>query len=170
MMSKVYRYAFINIAATGASQGSQGCFWERDPRAVWSTELSIQWSNCEENTGRYHVVPKSHLWAHKLVDQPLNQRGWLLQERILSRRVLHFGNEQLFWECREFIACETYHRGPPSSLWGNRIIDIKTLDLGDEPRDDRWPAKYISKSTNSSGTLLGKVWNTITRPLRPIIL
>ncbi|KAF2806681.1 HET-domain-containing protein [Mytilinidion resinicola] len=171
IMSKVYRYGFINIAATGAVQSSEGCFWKRDPRVVQPTEFSIQWNNCEKlESRRYHVVPDPHLWARKLVDEPLNQRGWVLQERILSRRVLHFGHEQLFWECREFVACETYHRGLPFSLRGNTLIDIKTLDLGDEPQDDRWPAKYVSKSVNARGTLLGHVWSTVTELFRPITL
>jgi len=171
IMSKVYRYAFINIAATGAKDGTVGCFWERDPRAVRPTEFTIHWSNCEENEGRrYHVVPEPHLWAQGLVAQPLNQRGWVLQERILSPRVLHFGSDQLLWECREFVACETYHRGLPPSLRGNVIIDIKTLDLGDEPRDDRWPAKYISTSVNRSVGLLGRVGDALTELFRPITL
>ncbi len=171
MMSKVYRYAFINIAATGAREGAQGCFWERDPRAVRPTQFSVQWSNCQsDEVRRYHVVPDPHLWARKLFNQPLNQRGWVLQERILSPRVLHFGSEQLFWECREFVACETYHRGLPSSLRGNTVIDIKTLDLVDEPRDDHWPAKYISKSVSARETLLGRVWDTVKELLRPIKL
>lgn len=170
-MSKVYRYSFINIAATGAAQSTEGCFWERDPRAIRPTECSIRWSNCEETEARrYRVVPEPHLWAQKLVNQPLNLRAWVLQERILSPRVLHFGRDQLFWECREFVACETYHRGLPSSLRGNTIIDIKTLDLGDEPRDDRWPSKYSSKSTTTSRTLLGRVWNSVTELFRPVTL
>ncbi|KAK3386525.1 heterokaryon incompatibility protein-domain-containing protein [Podospora didyma] len=31
----------------------------------------------------------------------LSDRGWILQERVLSRRILHFGSDQLFWECHE---------------------------------------------------------------------
>jgi hypothetical protein len=30
---------------------------------------------------------------------PLNLRGWTLQERMLSRRVLHYGRTQLFFQC-----------------------------------------------------------------------
>ncbi|KAH7381841.1 heterokaryon incompatibility protein-domain-containing protein [Cadophora sp. MPI-SDFR-AT-0126] len=37
---------------------------------------------------------------------PLNRRAWVLQERLLSQRNLHFGHNQLFWECQKFIACE----------------------------------------------------------------
>ncbi|CZR61292.1 uncharacterized protein PAC_11188 [Phialocephala subalpina] len=169
IMSKVYRYAFINIAATGAAQSNEGCFWERDPRVVLPTECSIQWSSCTSGKRtRYCAVPESDVWAQKLVSQPLNTRCWVLQERILSPRVLHFGSEQLFWECREFVACETYPRGLPSSLRGNTIIDIKSLDLGDELRDNGWPAKYISKNSTAGRTLLRKLWDGVTELVRPV--
>jgi hypothetical protein len=171
IMSKVYRYGFINIAATGARQSTEGCFWKRHPQAVRPTEFSVQWSNCETNEKmNYHVVPESRLWAQNLIDEPLNQRCWVLQERILSPRVLHFGHKQLFWECREFVACETYHRGLPSSLRENTLIDIKTLDLGDEPKDNRWPAKYTSKSEDTRQNLMGTVWSPTTKLFRPIVI
>lgn len=171
IMSKVYRYGFINIAATGAAESTEGCFRERDPRTVQPTEVSVQWNNCEgSKSSRYHVVPDPHLWAQKMVNEPLHQRCWVLQERILSPRVLHFGNEQLSWECREFMACETYHRGLPSSLRGNTLIDIKSLNIGDGTQDDRWPAKYVSKSMNARGTLMERVWSTITELFQPITI
>jgi len=85
------------------------------------------------------------VWAQKLTREPLNQRAWVLQERVLSPRVLHFDRRQLFWECRQFVACETYHQGLPNSVRGHTSIDIKRLQLGDETRDDRWPAKHISQ-------------------------
>ena len=31
---------------------------------------------------------------------PLNTRGWVLQGRLLSRRILHFAADQVYWECR----------------------------------------------------------------------
>ncbi len=34
-----------------------------------------------------------------VAEEPLNTRGWTLQERILSPRKLHCGAEQLFWQC-----------------------------------------------------------------------
>lgn len=36
----------------------------------------------------------------------LLERGWVLQERLLSRRVLHFGFDELMWECMEDAWCE----------------------------------------------------------------
>ncbi|RYP04523.1 hypothetical protein DL765_010165 [Monosporascus sp. GIB2] len=37
---------------------------------------------------------------------PLLQRAWVLQERLLAPRVVHFASEELFWECREQETCE----------------------------------------------------------------
>jgi hypothetical protein len=38
----------------------------------------------------------------------------VLQERLLAPRVLHFGRKQLFWECNELCASETFPDGLPS--------------------------------------------------------
>jgi hypothetical protein len=37
----------------------------------------------------------------------LNQRGWVLQERVLARRTIYFTSEQSFWECGSGVRCET---------------------------------------------------------------
>lgn len=37
---------------------------------------------------------------------PWNTRGWTMQERALSRRVLVFTREQVYWACREASFCE----------------------------------------------------------------
>lgn len=171
LMSKVYRHAFVNIAASGAENGTQGCFWDREPQAIRPTVFSVQWSSVAGDESRkYRVVPDSQLWARKLTDQPANTRSWVFQERILSPRMLHFGNEQLFWECRELAACETYHDSLPSSLQRNKHIGIKTLHLGDEVQDDRWPATYTSKNGPESQSLVGRLWTAAMGLFRPTII
>lgn len=37
----------------------------------------------------------------------LNQRGWVLQERVLARRTIHFSSKQSYWECGRGIRCES---------------------------------------------------------------
>jgi hypothetical protein len=37
---------------------------------------------------------------------PLLNRGWVYQERLLARRVLHFGPQKLIWECASETTCE----------------------------------------------------------------
>lgn len=175
LMSKVYMYSFINIAATASDSSTGGCFRERDGRTVLPTEVYIQWhDSSRENNGelpkvKYRLVLHKDLWTRKLVNEPLNRRCWILQERILSPRVIHFGQEQLFWECREFVACETYHHGLPASLRNHPYINIKRLQLGDEPKDNRWPAKYVSKASQDI-TNVQSLWDKFTSIFRPVVV
>jgi hypothetical protein len=51
--------------------------------------------------GKMYVRP-SHMRRSVSLDgrgSPLSSRGWVLQERLLSPRTLHYGKEQMFWEC-----------------------------------------------------------------------
>lgn len=46
----------------------------------------------------------------------LNNRAWVVQERILAPRILHFGENQLYWECNEKDACETFPVSLPQKM------------------------------------------------------
>lgn len=51
---------------------------------------------------------QTDLWAIEVDASPLSRRAWTLQARLLSTRVLHFTQSQLFWECESSKACETW--------------------------------------------------------------
>lgn len=74
-----------------------------------------------------------------LVDQaPVNQRGWVLQERVMAPRVLHFCSNQIAWECSEFQDAEGHPEGVPTlkRKLGD-IVDegmLKSLKLEDGER------------------------------------
>ena len=137
-MSERYRYGFINIAATRAAHGAEACFWEGNPERVRPTHFSIHWSNAPDQEMKwYRSVPDADVWARMFVSEPLLQRGWAFQEQILSPRMLHFGQWQLFWECRGLVACETYPQGLPASLSEHSLIDVKTLTLCNNSEDNR---------------------------------
>ncbi|KAK5988524.1 hypothetical protein PT974_10007 [Cladobotryum mycophilum] len=39
---------------------------------------------------------------------PLMKRAWVLQERVLSRRILHFAATHTYWECGDGVRCERF--------------------------------------------------------------
>ena len=41
----------------------------------------------------------------------LSARGWIFQDLMISPRILHVYDDQLFWECPTMSACESYHSG-----------------------------------------------------------
>ena len=48
---------------------------------------------------------------------PLHTRAWVLQERLLAKRVLHFGENELMWECVMLNASEPWASGIPGPVW-----------------------------------------------------
>lgn len=41
-----------------------------------------------------------------LKPEPLSSRGWVLQERLLSPRTLHYSEGQMYWECQNIVLGE----------------------------------------------------------------
>ena len=129
-MADVYTHALCNIAASGAYDSDGGCYMGRDASAASGSIFDSSWSNMENNT--FHIAQK-WLWDEVVEDAPLYRRAWVLQERLLAPRILHFGRTQLAFECRELRACETFPIGLPlmasgrknmkSRLGLNRIMD-----------------------------------------------
>ncbi|KAK1635689.1 heterokaryon incompatibility protein-domain-containing protein, partial [Colletotrichum phormii] len=87
-MAEVYRNGVINIAATAASGGDEGLYFDPDP--IHSRHLRISF------TQPIHGDPSEE---ETIGEAPLNTRGWVLQERLFSPRVVHFSRHQLFWQC-----------------------------------------------------------------------
>ena len=54
------------------------------------------------------------LWETLVNQASVNRRGWVLQERLLAPRVLHFCAGQIAWECSEFDAAEGLPPGVPN--------------------------------------------------------
>jgi Heterokaryon incompatibility protein (HET) len=52
---------------------------------------------------------KGHLYTTNVGESVLSDRAWILQERVMSRRILHFGKNQMFWECRTTTLAEYGH-------------------------------------------------------------
>ncbi|POS75002.1 CAMK/CAMK1 protein kinase [Diaporthe helianthi] len=46
-------------------------------------------------------------FTEHVLNSRLNQRGWVLQERVLARRTIYFSSKQIYWECGRGIRCES---------------------------------------------------------------
>ncbi|KAH8792185.1 heterokaryon incompatibility protein-domain-containing protein [Hyaloscypha sp. PMI_1271] len=110
LMGDVYRYGLCNIAATAAQDGTGGLFSERQNSKIQDLYVKSTWIDATNMTWRVHMSSFNKL---QLLDGPLLSRGWVVQERFLARRILHFGKAQLYWECQRFDACEAYPVGNP---------------------------------------------------------
>lgn len=53
-------------------------------------------------------------WDELVTRAPVNTRAWVLQERLMAPRVLHFCRDQIAWECSTFYtAAEGHPAGVP---------------------------------------------------------
>lgn len=109
MMGQVYSNGFCNLSATGASDSSKGLFFSRDPRTLQPVNIRMNYSTRDGDTeSKFFGFQDIEMWKKDVVNAPVNRRGWVVQERLLSRSNLHFGANQLFWECWQSRACETF--------------------------------------------------------------
>lgn len=115
LMSDIYTNAYINIGASSANNSSEGCFFNRDRTHV---NLHIFDPKTWLHLGKSWLLLTS-AFNDELDQQPLYRRGWVVQERLLAKRMIHFTRDQVWWECREKKWCETFPRGLPNStaIW-----------------------------------------------------
>ncbi|KAI5458928.1 heterokaryon incompatibility protein-domain-containing protein [Mariannaea sp. PMI_226] len=136
LMKDVYSNSFCNISAADASDCSQSLFNSRDPGLLnpQLVELTLVASHGMATTERF-VLSDYHFWKSEVSNAVVNKRGWVLQERFLAPRILHFGRQQLLWECREKDAAEIYPDGLPPALSTSSDAGFKQLD----------PSEYVGR-------------------------
>lgn len=121
-MGSYYSNAYITISASWSPRPAGGCFTFSDPEYMARrVPLSPQSSGSvcvrralEHGTG----------W-------PLLQRGWVYQERLLSPRVLHFGLNEVVWECLACTACECGMSSTLQSVLSNKREHAQAMEGGD---------------------------------------
>jgi hypothetical protein len=108
-MEEVFASAYCTIAATSAADSKAG-FLKRNVQSevVYAQHpLGRRFYVCAERDDSSGHVDIDDFDEHVEKAQ-LNTRAWVIQERVLSRRTIHFSNKQMFWECGEGVYCETF--------------------------------------------------------------
>lgn len=96
VMGEVYAHSRLNIAATASADGDGGLFHYDTSPSRHPCIINIQ--HASEEDFRFVCYPRN-IWKEQVEAAPLSKRGWVLQERLLSPRVVHFTSDQLFWDC-----------------------------------------------------------------------
>lgn len=174
-MRSVYQSAFVTIAATAGATSEDGLFRERDSALVRPPVVATQW-----HQSPLLILFTRHL-QRELDKAPLNRRGWVLQERLLSRRIIHFTSDQVVLECGTGITSETFPAGlagaeylegpvytPPAKPW-TFVEDVTKFysqyhatSWSETIRD--YTARSLSKETDKLPAIAGLAskWAAIT--------
>ncbi|KAI0468076.1 heterokaryon incompatibility protein-domain-containing protein [Xylaria cf. heliscus] len=106
-MAGVYRNAHLVLSASRAGSDEEGFLSTRLRRD--HVTFTLQNRNIPLILKLLPPSPSgevSGLDIHIVTDEPLSRRAWCLQERYLARRILHYGTQQMIWECGEHRAAE----------------------------------------------------------------
>lgn len=144
-MAQIYQNSYVTLAATKSSDGAGGLF-ARD------TKLEIDGIHTDGRS--YTATYDSTIWHWSstpgqlpMTNFPLLRRGWVYQERLLSPRMLHFGPQELLWECVEGSHCEcgSFGRASHPGVFGDyakgRLFGSKEKSLGDSDNGHLWRRK-----------------------------
>ncbi|KPM42686.1 hypothetical protein AK830_g3835 [Neonectria ditissima] len=107
-MAAIYANAYLTIAASGANSSEGGLFFSREPPATIHIPRHSAGSSCGTLLATAEPLDKEVIKYYHvdMQKEPLTQRAWGFQERVLSRRVLHFAKNQLYYECLEGTVAE----------------------------------------------------------------
>jgi Heterokaryon incompatibility protein (HET) len=140
-IGEIFANAVCTLAAVDAvsdsSSTDSGLFLERkDPLCVVKLPVLL------DNHSRSDIfIQLQSTGFHSAIDESTwNKRGWVVQERILSRRILYFTAEKLFWQCQTEILDEQNTPLVDSSLQSKiglarelLLSDLRTLSEGIKP-------------------------------------
>lgn len=101
-MGEIYKNSLITIAATKAHESAAGFLSNR------SAEVACHLQIERGLTIPVYVRPKIEWYSSAEIVGPLSRRGWVLQERLLPLRILHFGGQQMMWQCRTKSLAEAF--------------------------------------------------------------
>ncbi|KAI8668913.1 HET domain-containing protein [Fusarium keratoplasticum] len=116
-MSFIYSKAFLTIAATHSPDGRGGLYTDTpDFEVSGETPEGEEYRLFFRERIDHHLDPVPEpdrsgadvgLIGHGTIARhPLLTRAWVYQERLLSPRVIHFGPQELFFECLSAMQCE----------------------------------------------------------------
>ncbi|CAN9368819.1 unnamed protein product [Alternaria alternata] len=104
-MADIYNGAFLTIMAASASDSHGGFFQDR---ATISKMVALPYTDASGSTELSVFVGKELPgYEDVVVNGPLFRRGWIFQERLMSKRKLIFGRDQTYWECNSLVQSES---------------------------------------------------------------
>jgi len=99
-MGTIYHNAICTIAATSAHSATDGFLLKTGSERIPAVPCKVlQHMENGEPHARWLETCFTH-FDHAVTHSALNKRGWVTQEQLLSRRVLHFTVKGVILECR----------------------------------------------------------------------
>lgn len=99
-MADIYHHSALTLAAANASGATHGFLRPRSTGAGAGAARVEGVSTAAHQQHAFYLGRPLSSYDDDVERGPLARRGWVLQERVLSRRSLFFGADQSHWECQ----------------------------------------------------------------------
>ncbi|KAL7806376.1 heterokaryon incompatibility domain-containing protein [Trichoderma aethiopicum] len=146
-MDEIYSNCTLTISAS-EGRTREGLAFDRKLDRINPCQTTVTLPESEEEVQLYSFSDKYFL---RPLEKPLNRRGWVFQERTLAPRIVHFTNEQVFWECHSLTANEVL----PEGLSKASQTGIDRRVSSNLPLDElkyRWYAEIMTRYSATSLT------------------
>jgi hypothetical protein len=107
--------------------------WLPDRQMNFQEYSHSSYSRRTKTTGIFTREQLSHVQFYNFYPSkenfPLSNRGWALQERLASSRILHYTAGELVWECKTLCQCQCGRIAtqPAYNNWDYRIKTLKSM-------------------------------------------
>lgn len=121
-MTLIYAQAYATItAASGKSSDESFLFSPRMPFVTVPFRETVRSFPDGDLLFGKRPFNFSEEFEDATFNSPLAQRGWVRQERLFSRRVMHFTERQIYWECRGLFWAKNGEACTPLGYDGPRM-------------------------------------------------
>ncbi len=98
-MARIYRDSAITISAANSASVQDGFLRTINPRPSKYPRFTLPYRAWDDASTVGSVVLQEQFRVDAF-SEPINGRGWTLQERLLSPRLLIYGTHELGWQCQ----------------------------------------------------------------------
>ncbi|KAK3984705.1 heterokaryon incompatibility protein-domain-containing protein [Cladorrhinum sp. PSN332] len=117
-MARIYQDSYCTISAANAKSVGEGFLQDRPHLGVKGDWFTMPYC-CPGGDGKLGVMHVRSEATYDPMNEPINQRGWTLQEHLLPPRLLIYDSYRLRWECQS----RQYSNGGASNL-------LRRVDFG----------------------------------------
>lgn len=164
-MRRVYQNATLNIAADWAASAQEGLFRDRDTTRIERPIVQFQGGPLK---GRWQLGYNSEL-LRLFSKSSLGSRAWVVQERVLSHRMVSFSADQIYWRCNHqpYFKSEQFPEGLDSTVCQPRLYTSLFVEGELRTKFERYKGKDLTREysfirfLNDAGQYSGL---SLTRP------
>ncbi|EWZ30820.1 hypothetical protein FOZG_15262 [Fusarium oxysporum Fo47] len=139
-VKRVYEHAILNLCSATASDSSGTSFVARHASFLKPLRVKVH--------GEVFQLLCDGLLQDDITYCTLRSRAWVYQEWYLSKRSLVMGSHQLWWHCREKLACEIWPIGTPQAnrgRWWSQTQPLKESAPSEDSDDmDAWSQRVLA--------------------------